>query len=115
MKRMISFFAFAFMATLMCIGQPVVIDGITYSLYNNKASIESVSPNISGNLTIPRSITNKGKDYKVTSINRNAFKDCSKLTSINTSDVASIGDYAFENCTGLTNITMPTVLSELGY
>ena len=115
MKRMISFFAFAFMATLMCIGQPIVIDGITYSLYNNKASIESVSPNISGNLTIPRSITNKGKDYKVTSIKRDAFKDCSKLTSINTSGVEYIGDNAFENCTGLTDITMPTVLSELGY
>ena len=68
MRRMISFFAFAFMATLMCIGQPVVIDGITYSLYNNEAFIESASPNISGNLTIPRSITNKGKDYKVVSI-----------------------------------------------
>ncbi len=115
MRRMISFFAFAFMATLMCIGQPVVIDGITYSLYNNEAFIESASPNISGNLTIPRSITNKGKDYKVVSIKLGAFKDCSKLTSINTSGVEYIGDYAFENCTGLTDITMPTVLSELGY
>ena len=115
MRRMISFFAFAFMATLMCIGQPVVIDGISYSLYNNEAFIESASPNISGNLTIPRSITNKGKDYKVVSIKLGAFKDCSKLTSINTSGVEYIGDYAFENCTGLTDITMPTVLSELGY
>ncbi len=115
MRRLITLFVFAFTAIIMCVGQPAVIDGVTYSFtYNNTAFIESVSPNISGNFIVPKKISNKGKAYEVVSIKAHAFKDCAKITSINTSGVEYIGDYAFENCTGLTNIIIPTILNDLG-
>ena len=106
------------MSLLTIKGQPVTINGITYSHYKptkkvgnrivtitEMMSIESVSPTISGNITIPSEIEYKGKMLPVRTINSRAFLGCSKITSITIpSSISRIGDYAFKNCTGLVNI-----------
>ena len=100
------------MSLLTIKGQPVTINGITYSHYKptkkvgnrivtitEMMSIESVSPTISGNITIPAEIEYKGKMIPVRTINSRAFLGCSKITSIKIpSSISRIGDYAFFNC-----------------
>ena len=50
----------------------------------------------SGEVVIPSSITVEGKEYTVTSIGKDAFYDCSGLTSITIpNSVTSIGVNAF--------------------
>ena len=50
----------------------------------------------------------------VSSINENAFYDCTDLTSVTIpNSVTSIGDRAFYNCTGLTSITIPNSVTSI--
>ncbi len=72
-------------------------DGILYD--KAKTSILCVPKAISGNVTIPSSIT---------TINSSAFHDCSSLTSIAIPvSVTTIGRGAFDGCSSLTSITIP--------
>ena len=55
-------------------------------------------------------------DGSVTSIGRNAFYDCTGLTSITIPDsVTSIGNSAFDGCTGLTSVTIPDSVTSIGW
>lgn len=126
MKRISVFFALLSMSLLMAMGQ-ININGIEYEIYsylkeiNGKkiktevALIKSASTTLSGSVTIPSQISYKGKMYDVMTISRNAFNDCSSITSINiASGIQYIGEYAFKNCTGLTSFKKPGTLSKLG-
>jgi hypothetical protein len=89
-------------------------------------------------ITIPSTIQVYGKEYKVTSLNGDAFEesnvksvklaegfteipaglfsDCWKLTSIEIpSSVTSIGGYAFYGCSGLTSIEIPSSVTSIGW
>ena len=51
----------------------------------------------------------------VTSIGDDAFAWCDSLTSVTIPDsVTSIGDYAFRGCTGLTSVTIPDSVTSIG-
>lgn len=51
----------------------------------------------------------------VTSIGKEAFKNCTNLTSITIPDcITSIGDSAFYGCTKLTSITIPNSVTSIG-
>ncbi|WP_294852425.1 leucine-rich repeat domain-containing protein [uncultured Oscillibacter sp.] len=60
------------------------------------------------NLVIPATFSGTdGTYYKVTSINDNAFLNCTTLATITIPNtVTSIGQYAFAGCTGLTTINI---------
>ena len=80
-----------------------------------------VSPKSSAfNATIVSNTYNNGIgmivfDRNIWGIGNNAFKDCTKLTSITIPDsVASIGEYAFSGCNGLTSIKIPQKVTSIG-
>ena len=79
-------------------------DGLVWIALNNGITITSYSGNLT-TIEIPAVIN----DISVTSIRRNAFKDCSSLTSIEIPDsVTSIDYYAFSGCP-IESATIPTI------
>ncbi len=70
----------------------------------------------SGNIQIPNSITFPNNSvYNVTSIGKNAFRNCLDLTSVTIPDsVTSIGDSAFQGCLDLVSVTIPDSVTSIG-
>ena len=91
----------------------VKVDGIYYNLISKSktAEVTSGEDKYAGDVVIPSSITVEGKEYTVTSIGVNAFREDFGLTSVTIpNSVTSIGDYAFNGCSGLTSVTIPLSL-----
>ena len=119
MKRTLLFILlFLPMLPLEVKAQFEVFDDILYYFddYTLTARVEgSENKEINGNIDIPDSITYKGYVYNVTSIASYAFRNCTKITSINIPDsLSSIGGKAFYGCTGLTSITIPIGVKGIG-
>lgn len=58
-------------------------------------------------VTIPAKVTYNGEKYRVTSIGKNAFRDCRSLKTVTMSNsVKSIGEYAFTDCRNLVSVTL---------
>ena len=63
--------------------------------------------NLSGEITIPSSVTYDGKTYTVYGIGGNAFYKNSTITKVNLPNtIKKINRYAFYNCTALTKIKL---------
>ena len=94
------------------------VGGIFYNLSGTTAEVtykKEGKQSYSGVVTIPSSITYKGKTYSVTNIGENAFEYCKGLTSIEIpNSVITIGRDAFRECKGLTSITIPNSVTEIG-
>ena len=74
----------------------VVVNGISYDISENNATVTSCDVNYSGAIVIPESITFENSIYSVTSIGNGAFSVCRRLTSVTIpNSVTSIGDQAF--------------------
>ena len=116
-------------------------DGVTIGYnYTNNGTELAVAAGVHyvGNVVIPEEVTYMNRTRKVTSIDYQAFYDCSKLTSITISNsvksigkeafygcskltsvtignsVTSIGKYAFYNCYSLTSVTIPNSVTSIG-
>lgn len=70
---------------------------------------------VSGDLTIPASVSYSGTNYVVSAIANNAFEGCVGLTSVNIpSSINSIGNWAFANCSGLNTVTIDDGITSIG-
>ena len=79
--------------------------GVIYEYSNQIASVVG-NTNVSGDITIPSTITINGEDYDVTTIGKSAFENCTSLTKITIpNSVTSIGNYTFKGCSNLTSVT----------
>ena len=107
------------------------IDGVYYNFNGNEAEVtfegyyvdygyegedmREIIPSYSGSVVIPKSVTNNGKTYSVTSIGAGAFSGCRGLTSVTIpNSVTSIGVGAFSGCHGLTSVTIPNSVTSIG-
>ncbi len=85
----------------------VTIDGITYSSVDTTAHVTGYVGS-SPSITIPSFVNIATTDRTVTTIDPNAFKQCTTITSVIIPDsVTYIGAYAFMNCTSLVSVTIP--------
>lgn len=93
----------------------VTIGKITYEVspYIGKAIISNVETDIiDEECVIHSSIQYEGNNYPVAEIKKEAFMDCSLLTSISIpSSVTTIGKRVFKNCTSLKEISIPNAKS----
>jgi hypothetical protein len=73
-------------------------------------------PAVSGEISIPTTISYDGKDYAVTRIGKNAFISCGGLTGHLTipNTVTYIGDNAFLACSGLTTLDLGESVDTIG-
>ena len=69
-----------------------------------------------GNFVIPDHVYYKNECYMVTSIGEEAFRGCSRLTSVYIPEsVTYIGSYAFYGCSNLTKISIPESVDIIGF
>ena len=100
-----------------------MVDGLCYNRNSDGTSVtvtweNTSSPrytDLSGDLTIPETVTHSSTTYSVTAIGNFAFRGCSGLTSVTIpNSVTSIGNYAFYDCSGLTSVTIPNSVTTIG-
>jgi hypothetical protein len=92
----------------------VILNGVTYQIVNSEAIIID-NANISGELSIPSSVEDKGKNYPVKNIPSGIFTNNSGITSLIIADgIISIGARAFSNCSSLTSISIPNSVTSIG-
>ena len=96
--------------TMLCLSLQVSasdfeINGVLYTITSfTKLTVEasSISSNVTGDVTIPSTVTFKGKELAVTAIGSSFTYINNRITSITISDgVKEIGDWAFKNCSNL--------------
>ncbi|MBQ9466211.1 MAG: leucine-rich repeat domain-containing protein [Muribaculaceae bacterium] len=112
-----SAFAYDFMVGGLCynINSGGTTVSVTYQFeltyYNDFRAYSSISANV----TIPETVSNGGKTYKVTAIGDEAFRYCKTLKSATIpSSVKSIGNKAFWQCTALESVSIPGSVTSLG-
>lgn len=98
-----------------------------YRIYNGEAYAYVVRPGtgssyinyVTGDLTIPSSVSNGGTTYAVIGLENGeqcgVFEGCSGLTSVTIpNSVTWIGTHTFYNCSGLTSVTIPNNVTHIG-
>lgn len=92
------------------VGSKKTIKKCTYKVLTNSDSSKTVAFVSLNNkkatsISVPATVKIDGKTFKVTKIEKNAFKDCKKLKTVKIGkNVTSIGKNAFKNCSKLNKI-----------
>lgn len=85
---------------------------------NNSMEVEVSAANegeVSGTLSIPKTVEIDGYTYSVTSIGNEAFWTCHSLKSVTIGNsVRNIGEGAFRDCSGLTSVIIPNSVTGIG-
>lgn len=88
-----------------------VVNSISYYLNKEtkEATVISGENEYKGSINIPKMITVDGNEYAVTTIGKNAFRNCTSLTYVTIPEsVTAIGEYAFDGCSSLKYISAPS-------
>ena len=113
MKKTFCLFLTAFLSVIgtSAYAQSVLIDGLKYSLDNEKRTAELAVQNkadVVGDIVINGSVTWDGTDYTVVSTADDAFKECKQMTSIVLpGTLRRLGKSTFLNCSALTSCIIP--------
>ena len=96
-----------------------IVNGEARVTYQNYSDSYPRYSNLSGTLVIPSNVTYYSAygstTYSVTSIDANAFRNCSGLTSVTfPNSVTFIGSNAFWGCSGLTSVTISYSVTSIG-
>ena len=97
-----------------------MVDSIFYNIDGTNAEVtyqqlRMATASYHGDMIIPDSVTYKGTTYPVTAIGREAFFNCSEMTSITLPNtITNIALYAFSDCSGLTSFEIPESVTEIG-
>ncbi len=92
------------------------IDGIYYHIIGGDAAeVTYGSDKYVGDINIPTTINYNNMIYRITSIGKYAFQNCSQLTSITMGEnIRTIGREAFENCYSLISLSIPENVNRIG-
>jgi len=117
MKKILLFLV-AFTSFTAATAQNFTADGINYTITSATQPLTVAVANNSaftGVLVIPETVTNANITYSVTSINDNAFYNCSGLTSVTIGNsVLTIGSAAFFQSIALTSVTIGNSVTSVG-
>lgn len=94
------------------------LGGIYYNLNIDEGTASvTVSPDgYSGDIVIPETVKEDKVTYQVTSIEREAFANCTDVTTVVIGDnVVDIGFQAFKGCSGLTTVTIGTGVRNIAW
>lgn len=109
MKNFYLLFLFTLIKTLALAQQN---NKVNYAISNGEAYVVSVNSTCEGDIVIDATY----KNYNVTRVKKDAFKDCQKVTSVKfLGNIKEIETYAFANCDSLKKVSFPDKqLSKLG-
>ncbi|MCR4835169.1 MAG: leucine-rich repeat protein [Bacteroidaceae bacterium] len=121
MKRTLSFLTLAMCATMGAWAQ-VKIGNIYYNLDEDTKTAEVTNPRsahdytttYSGDIVIPASVVNDGKEYRVTSIGAKTFANAGLTSIVIPNSVEIIGEEAFNNNFNLPTIEIPNSVKIIG-
>jgi len=114
MKKIVLFFVTLFTISTL-FAQTFNFSGINYDFTGSTTVRVGDNSGFYNVAIIPRTVTNAGITYLVTSIKNSAFVSSGGLTSISIpNSVTNIGDNAFSNCGGLTSVSIPNSVGSIG-
>lgn len=116
MKKITFALLLAVVYTMTLQAKEVTVNGIMYTLLvDDRAEVLSAK-SVGGDVTIPATITDGGKTYKVESIFDEAFDSNENVTSITVegNNLLYVGDNAFQYCTNLKTVSLPESVISIG-